>query len=128
MTWFRRSISTIVLLLAAVAVFAAGGIDGKWRGTSICTIRDSPCHDEQVVYTVSKPDSAGKHMIQMDKVVAGKQELMGTLNCVFDKAASTISCPMKDKVWKFTVSGNNMTGTLTLDDGRLYRNISVTKD
>jgi hypothetical protein len=128
MTSFRRAISTIVLLLTTTAVVLAGGIEGKWRGTSICAIPDSPCRDEQVVYTISKPDSAGKHMIQMDKIVAGKQELMGTLNCIFDNVASTISCPMKDKTWKFTVSGKKMTGTLILNDGRLYRNISVSKD
>jgi hypothetical protein len=109
-------------------VASAAGIDGKWRGSSICTIRDSPCRDEQVVYTVSKPDQAGKHKIQMDKVINGRRELMGTLECVHDKAASTSTCEMQRGVWKFKIDGNKMEGTLTLTDGRLYRTISVTKD
>ena len=116
-----------VVFIAAVAVFA-GDIEGKWRGTALCTIKDPPCHDQQVVYLIEKPDAAGNHKVQMDKVVNGKQELMGTLKCNYNRQASTITCPMQDKEWKFTVSGNKIDGTLILNDGRLYRRISVTKD
>jgi hypothetical protein len=121
--------STIAVLIFIFALTIIGrDIAGTWKGTSLCTIKDSPCHDEQVVYLVEKPDAAGNMRIQMDKVVNGKQELMGTLKCNFDRESSTITCPMKDKEWKFTISGNKMDGTLILADGRLYRRISVTKN
>ena len=122
--WTLPALSIIYL---ASIIFAAG-IDGKWRGESICTIKDSPCHDEHVLYHVSKPDGEGNMKMQMDKFVGGKAELMGTLNCVFDSSAMTITCPMQDKEWKFKIAGTKMDGTLTLGDGRLYRRISVTKD
>jgi len=37
----------------------AQSIEGVWKGTSLCQIKDSPCHDETVVYHISK-DSTGK--------------------------------------------------------------------
>jgi hypothetical protein len=27
---------------------------GTWKGTSICQVKNSPCHDEVVVYRISK--------------------------------------------------------------------------
>jgi hypothetical protein len=121
-------VRTLMIILAAFTFAIAVGIEGKWHGTSICTIRDSPCHDEQVVYVVSKPDSSGRHKIQMDKIVNGQRELMGTLDCVYDQTASVTVCDMQKGVWRFTVTNTKMVGTLTLADGRLYRNISVSRD
>jgi hypothetical protein len=127
-SYFACTVAAALVTAFSGLAVRGGGIDGKWRGRSICVIKDSPCHDEQVVYIVSKPDSAGNLKIQMDKVIDGNRKLMGTLNCSFDRAASTITCPMTDKEWKFVVSDKKMEGTLTLSDGRLYRTISVTKD
>jgi hypothetical protein len=120
-------IAAVLCVLTPTAVFAEG-VAGQWRGTSICTIRDSPCHDEQVVYLISKPGADGKHKIQMDKIVNGKQEPMGTLDCIYDRSDGIVTCLMDRGVWKFTLSGNKLDGTLTLSDGRLYRNISVTRE
>lgn len=112
----------------SMATMLTIGLAGNWTGKSICTITNSLCHDNHVIYRVTKPDSDGKLKIQMDKVVGGKPKLMGTLNCMFDKEVATITCPVNDDIWKFVVAGNKMEGTLTLADGRLYRRISVTKD
>lgn len=116
------------MLLAASCYAAVDGLGGNWSGESICVIRDSPCHDEQVIYHITEPDSGGKLTIQADKLVNGQPEEMGTLECTFDKAASLITCLMKNGKWEFTVTGNSMKGTLKLPDGQLYRNISVKKD
>lgn len=116
------------MLLAASCYAVVDGLAGSWSGESICTIRDSPCHDEQVIYHITEPDSAGKLTIQADKVVNGQPEDMGTLDCTFEKAASQITCLMKNGKWEFLVIGNTMKGTLNLPDGRLYRNISLKKD
>ncbi len=116
------------MLVAASCYAVVDGLAGSWSGESICTIRDSPCHDEQVIYHISEPDSAGKLNIQADKVVNGQPEEMGTLNCIYDKPASQITCQMGNGKWEFTVTGNTMKGTLKLPDGRLFRNVSVKKD
>lgn len=116
------------MLVAASCYAVVDGLAGSWSGESICTIRDSPCHDEQVIYHITEPDSAGRLAIQADKLVNGQPEDMGTFECTFDKAASLIVCPMKNGKWEFVVTGNTIKGTLKLPDGRLYRNISVKKD
>lgn len=120
-------IATSLLIFSACTAFAAG-IAGTWSGTSICTIKDSPCHDEKVIYHITEPDSAGKLKIQADKVVNGQPEDMGTLDCTFDAKASKLTCEMSNGMWEFSITNDKMTGTLKLSDGRLFRNISVTKD
>ena len=112
----------------AVVTILAGGPAGIWTGTSLCTIKDSPCHDERVVYHITEPDAGGSLKIQADKIIDGKAEDMGTLDCTYAKADMTIVCEMKNGVWKFKVQGKRMDGTLTLSDKRLYRNISVKKE
>lgn len=101
---------------------------GTWTGRSLCAVRPSPCHDEEVIYRLTKPDANGDFKIEADKMVNGKPDFMGTLECKFERATSKITCPMKTDVWEFTVSGGSMQGTLTLSDGRLYRKIAVTKN
>lgn len=104
-----------------------GGIAGTWTGDSICTVRPSPCNDEKVIYHVSKPDTKGDMTIKADKVVNGKPEEMGTLDCNFDAKASKVTCSMKYGLWEFDVKGDEMTGTLKLTNGTLYRRISLKK-
>jgi hypothetical protein len=121
-------IAILVITLFVISCAAAvTGIDGEWEGESLCTIKDSPCHDEHVIYTLSSPDSGGKLTIRADKVVGGKREDMGTLDCTYDKKTSKIKCSMERGDWAFTVNGNSIKGSLTLKDGSLFRNISVTK-
>jgi hypothetical protein len=136
-TFHPQSVSTplgalaliAALFLPSVARPHAGAqtakLAGDWKGTSLCTIKSSPCHDENVIYHVTEPNPAGDLTIQMDKIVEGKPEFMVTLDCKFDSRASTVTCPMKNGEWRFTVAANKMTGTLKLPDGTLYRNISV---
>ena len=101
---------------------------GNWTGESICTIKDSPCHDEKVIYRVTEPNDAGDLKIQMDKIVNGAPEVMGTLDCKYDRTAATVTCLMERGTWKFNVKDDTMSGTLTLSDGRLYRRINVRKE
>ena len=100
---------------------------GEWTGESICTVKNSPCHDEKVVYTIGEPDNAGNLKMQADKIVNGQGEDMGTLDCNFKVASSTVSCLMKNGLWEFKVTAGSMIGTLKLTDGTLFRNFSVKK-
>jgi hypothetical protein len=121
--------AVFILLFALAPVLAAmPDLAGNWTGESICMIKDSPCHDEKVIYHVTEPNAMGDLKIQADKIVNGQPEDMGTLDCKFDKKASTVTCPMKQGEWKFSVKDDTMIGTLTLPDGRLYRKISLRKD
>ena len=123
-----RYFAMLGLLTIASCTVLAGNIAGTWSGTSICTIKDSPCHDENVVYHITEPDSAGNLKIDADKIVNGQPEEMGTLDCTLDAKASKVTCPLRDWKWEFNIAGDKMTGTLKMPDGKLYRNISVTKD
>ncbi len=116
------------MLFAASCYAVVDGLAGSWSGESICTVRDSPCHDEQVIYHITEPDSAGKLTIQADKLVNGQPQDMGTLDCTLDKAASLITCQMPQGKWEFKVTGNTIKGTLKAPDGRLFRNVSLKKD
>ena len=107
--------------------FATDVLAGDWTGESICTVHPSSCNDEHVIYHITEPDSAGKLQINADKIVDGKPEFMGTLDCSYDKQHSIIACSMSQGFWEFVVRGKTMNGTLKLRDGTLYRKISVKK-
>ena len=100
-------------------------LSGNWEGESLCTVANSPCHSEHVVYRISLDKGSSDHYtIGGDKVVNGKQEWMGDLHCVYTQSEANLKC-VKPGAWEFKVDGDTMTGTLKLDDGTLYRKISV---
>jgi hypothetical protein len=120
----------LLLILAAIPAVAQSKSDpvsGTWEGTSLCTVANSPCRNEHVVYHV-KPDpkDATKFSIDADKIVNGEADFMGTLNCIFTAAKSELYCDTAGD-WRFTITGDKMTGTLRLKDGTLYRNVAVAK-
>ena len=105
---------------------------GAWEGESVCTIRDSPCHDEHVVYDIaSDPHGPADRKLEIDafKIVNNEKQFMGTLHCKY--AAPTLSCTGNtghDDLWTFTVEGSTMTGELRIDKERkLYRKIRVSR-
>ena len=131
----------IVLLLVLMLVFLACAQTssivntspvGNWYGDSVCQVANSPCKTEKVVYRIIQMDENGKFMMQADKIINEKPEYMGTIEFQFDEKTNTITAKTSsanrgDAVWKFTINGNEMEGTLTLADGALYRKIKVTK-
>lgn len=101
---------------------------GAWTGESICQVKNSPCHDENAIYRISKAKEAGKVTIDLGKIVDGKAESMVVLDFKYDKVQQTLISEYKHGVWKFTVKGNTMTGTLTTPDKIVYRRVSLQKD
>ena len=81
-----------------------------------------------MIYRISEPNSKGDLKIQADKVVNGQPVDMGTLDCNFNASSAKLICKMSNGIWEFAVTDEKMTGTLKLTDGRLFRNIQVTKD
>lgn len=126
--------AAVLLVTSAIALSSSehspnSAVIGTWEGESKCTVPDSPCHDEHVIYTIMPAESGGGLTVQADKVVNGERQNMGTLPCRYDAAGKRLTCVTegaKRSDWLFIVSGDSMTGTLTLrNEHQLYRRIRV---
>lgn len=126
----------ITLLLPLVIVSFSGSAQmtrpktdslliGTWKGSSICQIKNSPCHDETVVYHISKLIGNDTFYIQADKIVNGKPEDMGILPCLFDEKRNRLTSSAYG-TWSFLLKNNEMDGTL-ISRGQLYRIIKLSK-
>ena len=106
-------------------------VSGTWRGTSICQVKDSPCHDETAVYHAAKAEG-NTYRFQMNKMVNGKEVEMGETVFTYDmnnKTLDGVTMSAKGKgLWHFVVKGNTMHGTLNVDSNTLYRVIDLHKD
>ena len=106
---------------------------GSWRGTSTCLMGKPVCKDEIVVYHIAAtPSGADSVTIVANKVVAGVEEDMGTLQCRVERAAAqTVVCAMPPRYppgeWRFVRRGDTIDGGLTLADGRRMRAVRLTK-
>src|SRR5262245_44420145 len=106
-------------------VSADSSIAGIWKGTSICQVKNSPCHDEVVVYYISKAQGIDTFNILANKIVNGKEEGMGTIPCKFDRKSNQL-ISTEYGLWTFTLKGITIEGTLVVK-GDLYRIIKVSK-
>ena len=110
----------------------ADKIEGIWKGTSLCQVKQSDCHDENVVYHISKR-AANLYTIQANKIVNGAEEDMGTFDSVvYDETKQTLRFIMKDKqersnVWLFRIEGMQIHGTLTINENTLFRIVELKK-
>jgi hypothetical protein len=106
---------------------------GTWRGTSTCLMGKPVCKDEIAVYHIAAaPSGADSVTIVANKVVAGVEEDMGTLQCRVERAAAqTVVCAMPPQYppgeWRFERRGDTLEGGLTLADGRRMRAVRLTK-
>jgi hypothetical protein len=129
----------ILLMLALTHTVDCGAqrstkdsIEGTWKGTSLCQVKSSPCHDENAIYHISKAANGKTYTMQMNKIVNGDEEEMGVSEGVYDETKHTLTTTTKDRqgkaaVWLFKIEGRQMHGTLTVDEKVLYRVIEVTR-
>jgi len=119
-------ILTSFLILGKIST--AQSLAGIWKGTSFCQVKNSGCHDETVVYHVSKGSTSNSYQISASKVIDGKENDMGTLNFNFDPEQKTLL--LVDSVqqikWEFKITGKEMHGTL-ISKGTLFRKINLIK-
>ena len=117
----------VAILLAAAA---ADPISGTWEGTSLCQVKPSPCHDEHVVYRVTRT-APERYKLDAYKIVSGKELFMGAIDLTFDSAGhalvGTIAGNRGASRVRLTLKTNHLSGRLTLGDGTLFRLIEVTK-
>ncbi len=96
-----------------------------WNGTSICQIKNSSCHDEAVVYHISKNKEADTFYINAGKIVNGVEEKMGILPFVYNEKTKQLTSTAYG-IWIFNLKGATLEGTL-LVHGDLFRKIIVYK-
>lgn len=104
---------------------------GTWEGESKCTVPDSPCRDEHVIYEIAADkDASGGLKMNGYKVVNGERVFMGTLGCEYQAAKKVLSCTSRGKDsddWEYTLSGDTLRGTLTINGKTLFRKITTKK-
>jgi hypothetical protein len=101
-------------------------ITGIWKGTSLCQVKPSPCHDEVVVYHISTTEKGNEYAILMNKIVNGAEEEMATISATYNPATKELTGIMKGRpVWHFIIKDKIMDGKLVLENGTLYRIIHV---
>ncbi len=129
--------STMFLVVVATCAFAqstkpAGGdsgLVGDWRGDSICVVRPSACNDEKALYHFKKiGNEPNRFSLQADKIVNGQAEEMGTMECSFAPEEHKVTCSTPKLMLHLTLSSKNLDGTMNLQDGTLWRNITLRHD
>ncbi|MBS1530596.1 MAG: hypothetical protein JSU01_09835 [Bacteroidetes bacterium] len=104
---------------------------GTWKGSSLCQVKDSPCHDEAAVYHATKLTPT-TYRFQMNKMVDGKEVEMGPLVFTWNEKLKTLTGTNKSSrgtgIWLFHLDGSKMHGTLTIDGGTLFRVIELQKE
>ncbi len=97
---------------------------GTWKGTSLCQVKNSPCHDEVVVYHVTKANA--NYEVVANKIVNNEEQYMGTIIFTFDESRKIYVSrdTVRNAEWEFTLSGNEIKGTLVYKN-ELYRLVDV---
>jgi len=101
-------------------------ITGNWTGSSLCQAKNSSCQDETVQYNILQGDS-GVYHVSMSKIVKGKTNFMGMLECTYDESTKTLSSNENGKIWQFTMKHATIDGILIWRT-QLYRKIHLEKN
>src|SRR5436305_9002535 len=105
---------------------ADSSVIGIWKGRSICQIKSCPCHDEVVIYHISKGKEQDQFSIRANKLVQGREEDMGVIVCTWNRNNNQLISADQKTVWTFILKGRSMDGTLMVS-GALYRMIKLSK-
>jgi hypothetical protein len=117
-------------MLALVLLIAAAPPDpvaGRWEGTSLCQVKPSPCHDEHVIYRIAATQPR-HYRIDGYKLVAGKEDFMGTINVTLSGAeldGPVISGGKSHGGLHMILKGTHLSGRMTQTDGTLFRLIEL---
>ena len=130
----RRSCLAALLALGvlarpvpAQATAAAANPVGVWRGTSLCLVRPSPCHDEVVVYRISRSNGSDSLSMDARKIVDAREEEMGVLACRLAALGASFTCAMPHGVWRFTIRRDSLVGELRLPDSTKFRDVRAAR-
>lgn len=122
--------TAILLIIATYAgaqnIRQDSSVIGIWKGTSICQVKNSPCHDEIVVYHITQVKTSDTFNIAANKIVNGKEEEMGIISCTLDRKNKKLLSSSHNGLWTFNLNGMALDGTLFYK-GDLYRIIKLVK-
>jgi hypothetical protein len=140
----RKILMSGVLLVVASAAGACAQnkvvddspLFGDWSGESKCVGSNQNCHDEIVVYHISRSKADAKKInISADKIIDGKPDFMGAFDCDYDRDKQTLTSEFRiprtggKGVWLFHIDGDKMDGTLTVfPENEIGRRVKVMKD
>src|ERR1700759_5279008 len=126
---FARSVLVLAAASRLILAQSPSAFQGTWRGQSSCEQKESACRDEIVVYRVSpSQDKPDVFLVSADKMVDGKAVNMGTLEFRYIDAHPALVCENAQGVWRLSVDGAKMEGTLTRPDGTLFRRVTLRKE
>src|SRR5204862_5928199 len=104
-----KALLVLTFLLIFVKISIAQSLIGNWKGTSLCQVKNSPCHDEIVVYHITS-SGINSYQVNAGKIIDGKEDDMRTSHFSFDPKQKILF--LLDKVhqvkWEFKVSGEKM--------------------
>ena len=100
---------------------------GTWRGTSLCQVRPSACHDEIVVYRITRTPVRDSLALDGRRIVDGAEVEMGVLGCRLDASSARLTCPIPNAMWQFTIRGDSLVGELRLSDGTKVRDVRTVR-
>jgi len=122
------ALAAVCLFAAASLCFAAdhSAVLGDWRGSSICLVKPSACHDEEALYHV-RAAATGQLSLQADKIVDGKPEEMGTSDCTYEAAKKLLHCAFERGYVDLTLEGDSLNGAMFLTDKTRWRDIKLKK-
>ena len=133
----NSSVASHALFVALVVQFAAVSVSvraaaaeealtGDWAGVSLCVANHDPCRDEKALYHLTGPNERNLVKIVASKIVAGREIVMGPpSDFQYDPEKKTLVLENQYGLFRFTVSGDKLEGTLTVPSGVLYRKISL---
>jgi hypothetical protein len=100
---------------------------GVWKGGSVCQIKDSACHDEASVYYVSPGSEPNTFQMKMNKIVDGKEETIGTVNCTTDSNVGSYVCRLNPtSTWTWWLNKTSLDGEMQYR-GQVYRKIHLVR-
>ena len=111
---------------AQAAVGATNPV-GVWRGTSLCLVRPSSCHDEVVVYRISRANAIDSLTMDARRIVNAREEEMGALGCRLAAQEASFACAIPNGVWRFTVRRDSLVGELRLSDSTKFRDVRAAR-
>jgi hypothetical protein len=130
---FRSSLVVVVAVCAlahsAPAQATAGTANpvGVWRGTSLCLVRPSACHDEVVVYRITRAKGSDSLSMDARKIVNAREEEMGVLSCWPAARGASLTCTMPNGVWHFTIRRDSLVGELRRPDSTKFRDVRAAR-
>ena len=134
----RMQFNRVILLFLILVGFSFNTIEaqldkssmddfvGKWKGTSLCQVKNSPCHDEIVVYYITKGKTSDSCSIRANKIVNDNEEEMGVLPCSYDEKTKELSSTAYNSNWTFSLAKGKLNGTLIVH-GILYRIVELAR-